>query len=170
MSNDKPPFLPCINSSCSWFLLGKIYTLSFCSVYRYTLEQLAAFRILQIIVYSPDRSRKVVQQALFWKRHYEHVQSSVYSWVQVLHFQGLSLGRKWWLILMPVHINQNGYFLDCLFKQHLWHRFQSASPRLTADVCLMASHLHCCLESPFGSNSSICNHRKPRQHYQNHLP
>lgn len=71
---------------------------------------------------------------------------------------------------MPVHINPNGYFLDCLFKQHLRHRFQSASPRLTADVCLMASHLHCNLESPFGNNSSISNHRKPSQLYQNHLP
>lgn len=136
---------------------------------RYSLEQLAAFRILHIIVFSPDRSRKAAQQALFWKRHYEPVQSRVYSWVQVLHFQGLSLGREWWLILISGHINQIGYFLDGLFKQHLWHCFQSASPRLTADVCLMASHLHCCLESLFGNNSSISNHRKIRQHYQNSL-
>lgn len=170
MSNDQPSFLPCINSSFSWFLLGKRNIFYFYSVCGYCLDQLAAFRLLQIIVNSPDRSRKVAQQALFWKRHYEHIQSSVCSWVQVLRFQGLSLGRKWWLILMPVHINQNGHFLDCLFKQHLWHRFQSAAPRLTADVCLMASHLHCYLESPFGNNSSISNHKNPRQHYQNHLP
>lgn len=155
-----------MNNSCSWFLLGKRNTFYFCFVPRHSLEQLAAFRILQIIVYSSDRSRKVAQQDLFWKRHYEDVQSSVHSWVQVFHFQGLCFGTKWWLRLMPVHIHQNGYFLDCLFKRHC---FWLASPRLTADVCLMGPHLHCYLESPFGNNSSITNHRKQTQHYQNHL-
>lgn len=130
MSNDQHSFLLHMNNSCSWFLLGKKNTFYFCSVLRHSLEQLAAFRILQFIVYSSDRSRKIAQQDLFWKRHYEHVQSSVYSWVQVLHFQGLCFGRKWWLRLMSVHIHQKGCFLDCVFRQHLWHHFRLASRRL----------------------------------------
>lgn len=168
MTNTLSP--PPMNNSCSWFLLGKKNTFYFCYVPRHSLEQLAALRILQIIVYFSDRSRKVAQQDQFWKRSYEYIQNSVHSWVRVLYVQCLCFGRKWWLRLMLVHIHQNWYFLDCLFKQRLWRSFQLASPRLAADGFLMGSHLHCYLESPFGNNSPITDSRKQRQHYQNHLP
>jgi len=142
-----------MNNSCSWILVGKRNTFYFCCVPRHNLEQLAALRILQIIVHSSDSSRKVAQQDLFWKRDYEYGQSSVRSWVQVLHFQCLCFGRKWWLSLMLVHtVPSKLVFLDCLFKRCLWHSFQLASPRLTADNCLMGSYLHCYSESLFGNN------------------
>lgn len=145
ISNDQHFFLPHMNNSCSWFLLGKRDTFYFCNVPSHSLETSVAFRILQIIFSTSNRSRKVAQQDLFRKRHYERVQSRVASQVQVLRFQGPCFGGKLWLSLMPVHSRYNGHFLEGLFKEPLWCCFWSASQRLTADVCLMCSHFHCYL-------------------------
>lgn len=122
------PLLPWIIPVADFYWERKIPFISVMP--RHSLEQLAARRIFQIIVYFSGRSRKLAQQDQFWKRYYEYIQNSVHSWVWVLYFQCLCFGRKWWLRLMLVHIHQNWCFLDCLFKQHLWCSFQLASQGL----------------------------------------